>query len=119
QSIALDIKQAGDKALLHRMIARADIFIQNSAPGAAARAGFDPAELRSRHQRLIVCSISGYGESGPYRDMKSYDMLIQAETGLASLTGPAQAPGRVGASVTDIAAGLNAYAAILEALIVR
>jgi itaconate CoA-transferase len=75
--------------------------------------------LRRQHPRLVVCSISGYGEAGPYRDMKSYDMLIQAETGLASLTGPAEAPGRVGASVTDIAAGLNAYAAILEALVAR
>ncbi len=119
QSIALDIKQDGDKALLHRMIGRADIFIQNSAPGAAARAGFDPAELRRKHKRLIVCSISGYGESGPYRDMKAYDLLIQAETGLVSLTGPPEAPGRVGVSVSDIAAGLNAHAAILEALYAR
>ena len=102
------------------MIARADIFIQNFAPGAAARAGFDPAELRQRkHKRLIVCSISGYGESGPYRDMKAYDLLIQAETGLVSLTGPPEAPGRVGVSVSDIAAGLNAHAAILEALYAR
>jgi itaconate CoA-transferase len=119
ESIALDIKRADDKALLNRMIARADIFIQNFAPGAAARAGFDPAALRSMHPRLIVCSISGYGESGPYRDMKAYDLLIQAETGLVSLTGPPEAPGRVGVSVSDIAAGLNAYAAILEALYAR
>ena len=82
-----------------------------------ARADFDLEELRGRHPRLVICSISGYGETGPYRDMKSYDMLIQAETGLASLTGPAEAPARVGASVTDIAAGLNDYTAILEALI--
>ena len=95
------------------------MLVQNLMPGAMARAGFDLEELRRHHPRLVICSISGYGESGPYRDMKSYDMLIQAETGLASLTGPAQAPGRVGASVTDIAAGLNAYAAILEALIAR
>jgi len=119
ESIALDIKRADDKALLNRMIARADIFIQNFAPGAAARAGFDPAELRRAHPRLIVCSISGYGESGPYRDMKAYDLLIQAETGLVSLTGPPEAPGRVGVSVSDIAAGLNAHAAILEALYAR
>ncbi|MBU6506419.1 MAG: CoA transferase [Alphaproteobacteria bacterium] len=119
ESIALDIKAPVDKALLGRMIARADVFIQNLAPGAAARAGFDPAALRRAHPHLIVCSISGYGESGVYRDMKSYDLLIQAETGLASITGSPEAPGRVGVPVSDIAAGLNAYAAILEALYAR
>ena len=119
QSIVLDIKAAEDRALLHRMIARADVFLQNLAPGAAARAGFDPGELQRRHPRLVACSITGYGESGPYRDMKAYDLLIQAETGLAELTGPPEAPGRVGVSVSDIAAGLNAYAAILEALYAR
>ena len=119
QSIVLDIKREADRALLHRMIARADVFVQNLAPGAAARAGFDPGALRARHPRLVVCSVTGYGESGPYRDMKAYDLLIQAETGLASLTGPPEAPGRVGVSVSDIAAGLNAYAAILEALYAR
>ncbi|MGH6995446.1 MAG: CaiB/BaiF CoA transferase family protein [Stellaceae bacterium] len=119
ESIALDIKAPADKALLDRMIARADVFVQNLAPGAAARAGFDPAALRRAHPRLIVCSISGYGESGAYRDMKSYDLLIQAETGLASITGTPDAPGRVGVPVSDIAAGLNAYAAILEALYAR
>ena len=80
---------------------------------------FDPAELQRRFPRLVTCSITGYGESGPYRDMKAYDLLIQAETGLAQLTGPPEAPGRVGVSVSDIAAGLNAYAAILEALYAR
>ena len=119
ESIALDIKTAVDSALLERMIARADVFVQNLAPGAAARAGFDPAALRRRFPRLVTCSISGYGESGPYRDMKAYDLLIQGETGLASITGSAEAPGRVGVSVSDIAAGLNAYAAILEALYAR
>jgi crotonobetainyl-CoA:carnitine CoA-transferase CaiB-like acyl-CoA transferase len=119
ESIALDIKQQADHALLDRMIARADVFIQNLAPGAAARAGFDPAALRERFPRLVTCSISGYGEAGPYRDMKAYDLLIQGETGLASITGAPEAPGRVGVSVSDIAAGLNAYAAILEALIAR
>ena len=119
ESIALDIKAPADKALLGRMIARADVFIQNLAPGAAARAGFDPLALRRMHPRLIVCSISGYGESGPYRDMKAYDLLIQAETGLVSITGSPDAPGRVGVPVSDIAAGLNAYAAILEALYAR
>ena len=119
ESLVLDIKDEADRALLHRMIARADVFLQNLAPGAAARAGFDFRDLRRRHKRLIACSITGYGESGPYRDMKAYDLLIQAETGLAHLSGPPEAPGRVGVSVSDIAAGLNAYAAILEALYAR
>jgi itaconate CoA-transferase len=119
ESLVLDIKEAKDAALLGRMIERADVFIQNLAPGAAARAGFDPAALRRRHPRLVTCSITGYGDSGPYRDMKAYDLLIQAETGLASITGPPEAPGRVGVSVSDIAAGLDSYAAILEALFRR
>jgi itaconate CoA-transferase len=119
ESLVLDIKAEPDRALLHRIIARADIFLQNLAPGAAARAGFDPAELQRRHPRLIACSITGYGEAGPYRDMKAYDFLIQAETGLAAITGSPDAPARVGVSVSDIAAGLNAYAAILEALHAR
>ena len=116
ESLVLDIKNAEDRALLERILARADVYIQNLAPGAAARAGFDPAALRQRWPRLITCSITGYGEAGPYRDMKAYDLLIQGETGLASITGSPDAPGRVGVSVSDIAAGLNAYAAILEAL---
>ena len=96
ESLTLDIKRADDKALLERIIAKADVFVQNLAPGAAARAGFDPQALRRRHPRLVVCSISGYGERGPYREMKAYDLLIQAETGLADITGPPEAPGRVG-----------------------
>ncbi len=84
ESISLDIKNAGDRALLERMIGRADVFIQNLAPGAAARAGFDPAALRTRNPRLVTCSISGYGEHGPYARMKAYDLLVQAETGLAA-----------------------------------
>jgi itaconate CoA-transferase len=116
ESVALDIKRAEDKALLARLVARADVFVQNLAPGAAARAGLDPEELRAKHKRLIACSISGYGEEGPYRDMKAYDLLIQSESGLAEITGPPEAPGRVGVSVSDLVAGLNAYAGILEAL---
>lgn len=119
QSIVLDIKKPEDAALLQRMLARADIFIQNLLPGAAARAGFSAAELRKRYPRLITCDISGYGEEGPYAAMKSYDMLVQAETGLAAITGGAEAPGRVGVSVCDIAAGMYAHQAILEALIRR
>ena len=102
QSVVLDIRNPGDREFLARLISRADVLVQNLMPGAMARAGFDLEELRRNHPRLVICSISGYGESGPYRDMKSYDMLIQAETGLASLTGPAEAPGRVGASGSTV-----------------
>ena len=116
ESIVLDIKDESDNALLHRIVARADVFVQNLAPGAAARAGFDSDELRRRHPRLITCDISGYGESGPYAQMKAYDLLIQCESGIASVTGTPETPSRVGISVCDIGAGLNAYGAILEAL---
>ncbi|PWS37394.1 carnitine dehydratase [Falsiroseomonas bella] len=119
ESIALDIKDPGDKALLARMVARADVFIQNLAPGALARAGFGSAELRAKHPRLITVDISGYGEEGDYARMKAYDLLVQAESGLASITGHPAGPGRVGVSVVDIACGMNAHAAVLEALIAR
>ena len=101
------------------MIARADVFIQNLAPGAAARLGFGAEALRREHPRLITCDISGYGEGGPYENMKAYDLLIQAETGVAAVTGSPDAPGRVGISVVDLAAGIHAYAAIAEALFAR
>ena len=116
ESVVLDIKEASDNALLHRIVARADVFVQNLAPGAAGRAGFDSGELRRRHPRLITCDISGYGESGPYAQMKAYDFLIQCESGIASVTGTPESASRVGVSVCDIGAGLNAHAAILEAL---
>ena len=116
ESIILDIKNPEDATLLERMIASADVFVQNLAPGAAARAGFGSDDLRARHPRLVTCDISGYGDDGPYRDMKAYDLLIQAETGLASVTGTAEAPGRVGVSICDIAAGMYALIGILEAL---
>ena len=119
ESMVLDFSVPSDAALLGRLVARADVFVQNLAPGAAARAGFDSAALRAAYPRLITCDISGYGESGPYRDLKAYDFLIQCESGLASITGDAGAPGRVGVSVADIACGLNAYSAILEALLRR
>jgi itaconate CoA-transferase len=117
ESLVLDIKADDDRALLTRLIARADVFIQNLMPGAAARAGFGSEDLRRKHPRLITCDISGYGDSGPYAAMKAYDMLVQAESGLAMVTGRPEGPGRVGVSVCDIAAGMYAYAAILEALI--
>lgn len=119
ESIEIDFKDPGDSALLRAMIAEADIFIQNLAPGAAARAGFGSAELRAAHPRLITCDISGYGEEGPYAQMKAYDLLIQSETGLASITGSPDAPGRVGVSIADIAAGMYAFNAILLALMER
>jgi len=118
ESVVLDLAKDADKALLGAMIARADIFVQNLKPGAVGKLGFPIAELRRKHPRLICCSISGFGESGPLAARKAYDMLIQAESGLASITGTAE-PSRVGVSVVDIAAGMNAYEAILEALIVR
>jgi itaconate CoA-transferase len=118
QSVVLDLGKDEDKALLAAMIARADVFVQNLKPGAVEKLGFPIARLRRDHPQLICCSISGYGESGPLAMRKSYDMLIQAESGLASITGTTE-PSRVGVSVVDIAAGLNSYAAILEALMTR
>lgn len=119
ESVVLDLARKEDAALLSAMLARADVFVQNLKPGAVARLGFAVERLRRDHPRLVVCSISGYGESGPYAQRKAYDLLIQAESGLASVTGSPEAPARVGVSVCDIAAGMNAYEAILEALIQR
>src|ERR1043166_2553404 len=101
------------------MLAKADVFVQNLKPGAIAKLGFAVERLRRDYPRLICCSISGYGESGPYAARKAYDMLIQAEAGLASVTGGPEAPARVGVSVCDVGAGMNAYESILEALIAR
>ncbi len=119
QSVVLDLTEPDDKEVLSAMLARADVFVQNLKPGAIAKLGLPLDQLRREHPRLIICSISGYGEDGPYAARKAYDMLIQAETGLASITGGPEAPARVGVSVCDIAAGMNAYEAILEALIAR
>jgi crotonobetainyl-CoA:carnitine CoA-transferase CaiB-like acyl-CoA transferase len=119
ESVCLDIKDPEDAALLQRMVQRADVFIQNLAPGAAARAGFDSVELRAHNPRLITVDISGYGDSGSYREMKAYDLLVQCETGLAAITGAPERPGRVGVSVCDIACGMYAHAAVLQALLER
>lgn len=119
ESLVLDIKVAGDAELLHRMLAQADVFIQNLAPGAAARAGFGSDELLKRYPGLICCDISGYGDQGEYSTMKAYDLLVQCESGMASITGTPEAPGRIGVSACDINCGQQAYAAILEALIER
>ena len=119
ESIVLDIKKKHDVELLYRMISKADIFVQNLIPGAAERAGFASKTLSKEFPALITCDISGFSNSGPSRDMKAYDMLVQAETGLASVTGSPENPGRVGVSVCDIAAGMYAHTAILLALYER
>jgi len=119
ESLVMDIKDEADAALLQRILARADVFIQNLAPGAAARAGFGSEDLQQRYPRLICCDISGYGDSGEYSKMKAYDLLVQCESGMASITGTPDAPGRIGVSACDINCGQQAYAAILEALITR
>ena len=119
QSLVLDFKKDDDLALLRRLIARADVLIQNLAPGAAERAGFGSAEMRAKDRRLIAVDISGYGDHGPYRGRRAYDLLVQAESGMASITGTEHAPGRIGVSATDIGTGMYAHAAILEALLAR
>ena len=119
ESVVADLKNAEDTAFLHRVIAKADVFMQNLAPGAAARAGFGSKALREAHPRLITCDVSGYGESGPYAEMKAYDNLVQGETGLQSVTGTPESPARVGISICDISAGMHAYGAVLEALLLR
>jgi crotonobetainyl-CoA:carnitine CoA-transferase CaiB-like acyl-CoA transferase len=119
ESVCLDLKGADDRALLAAMVAKADVFIQNLAPGAVDRLGFAPDALRAKSPRLITCSISGYGDEGPYRDLKAYDLLVQAETGLSTVTGDEHGMARVGVSVCDIAAGMTAFQGILQALIGR
>ncbi len=119
QSLVADLKHPADAALLHRILARSDVFIQNLAPGAAERAGFGSAALRARHPRLITVDITGYGAGHDYADMKAYDLLVQAESGVASITGHPAGPGRIGVSACDIACGMSAHAAVLEALIGR
>ena len=119
ESLVADIKDPADAALLHRILARADVFVQNLAPGAAERAGFGSEGLRRRYPRLIAVDITGYGAGNAYAEMKAYDLLVQAESGLAAITGHPAGPGRVGVSVCDIACGMAAHAAVLEALIAR
>jgi itaconate CoA-transferase len=119
ESAALDLKDPADRALFDAMLGRADVFVQNLAPGAADRLGLGGEALRERRPELVTCAISGYGTSGPYRDKKAYDLLIQCETGLVSVTGTAEEPVKVGASVADIATGMYAYSGILTALYER
>jgi itaconate CoA-transferase len=116
ESIQLDLKDPADRDLLLRLVDRADVFVQNLAPGAADRLGLGSTELRSGRRRLVYCSVSGYGPDGPYRQKKAYDLLVQCETGLVMTTGTEEAPAKAGISVADIAAGMYAYSGILTAL---
>ena len=119
ESMTLDLKKQGTRGVMERLLARADVFVQNLAPGAAGRLGFGAAVLRDKHPRLIVCDVSGYGSSGPYKDKKAYDLLVQCEAGLVSITGTPDTPSKVGIAVADIAAGMYAYSSILAALLRR
>ena len=119
ESVCLNIKDAEDLLILKNIISKSDIFIQNLMPGATNRLGISSKSLREKYPSLITCDISGYGQNGPYSKMKAYDLLIQAESGLANINGSSQEPGRVGVSVCDIAAGMTAFQAILQALIGR
>ena len=119
ESVALDLKQPDDLQIFKQMLSKADVFIQNLMPGALDRLGVSMADLRQADPRLITCDISGDGASGPFAQMKAYDFLVQAEVGLAQITGAPEEPGRVGVSICDIAAGMTAHAAILQALVAR
>ncbi len=119
QSLVLNFKDDPDAELLHRIIGQADVLIQNLAPGALARAGFDLTMLRSRNPRLITCDISGYGGGDEVAGLKAYDLLVQAESGLLAVSGGEDSPGRIGVSLCDIGTGVTAYSAILEALLQR
>ncbi len=119
RSIALDVKSESGRNVCARLIARADVFIHNLAPGAVERLGFGYEELAAQHPRLIWCGISGYGPDGPYRDKKAYDLLVQAESGVVSVTGTPESPAKVGISIADISSGMYAYSSILAALYAR
>ena len=119
ESLTLDVKAAEAQDVFTRLLSRADVFVQNLAPSAAERLSLGAGELRQKYPRLIVCNLSGYGASGPYRDKKAYDLLIQSEAGLLSVTGTEDEPSKAGISVADIAGGMYAYSAILTALLMR
>jgi len=119
ESVTLDLKRPETTAILDRLLRGADVFLQNLAPGAADRLGLSAAALRARYPRLIVCNISGYGTAGPYAGKKAYDLLIQSEVGLLSITGTEDTPSKVGISIADISAGMYAYSGILAALLAR
>ena len=119
ESLTLDLKHPGAMAVLRDLLQDADVLVQNLAPGAAARMGLSFEALSATHPKLIVCDISGYGEDGPYRDKKAYDLLIQSEAGMLSITGTPEEPSKAGNSMADIAAGMYAYTNILSALLLR
>ncbi|MDR7314650.1 CaiB/BaiF CoA-transferase family protein [Brevibacillus nitrificans] len=119
ESLTLNVKEPEAKEILDQLLAKADVFIQNFGPGAIDRLGFGIDVLKEKYPQLIICSISGYGENGPYREKKAYDLLVQCEAGLVSVTGSEEVPSKVGISVADIAAGMYAYSGILSALIAR
>ena len=119
ESLTLDVKHATAAQILERLIVRADVFVQNLAPGAARRLGLAADVLLPKHPRLIVCDVSGYGESGPYSSKKAYDLLVQSEAGVLSVTGTPETPSKVGISIADIATGMYAYSGILTALLQR
>jgi len=119
ESLALDVKHPASREILSRLIGKADVFLQNLAPGAAERLGLGSGELRKKHPRLIWCGISGYGPAGPYANKKAYDLLVQCEAGLLSVTGMPEAPAKAGIPVADIASGMYAFSSILAALLRR
>jgi len=119
ESLSLDLKRPGAAGIIERLLGRADVIIQNLGPGAAQRLSLDAATLAGRFPRLVVCTITGYGPDGPYRDKKAYDMLVQAEAGLLTLTGTPEAKAKVGISIADIAAGMYAFSSTLAALLHR
>jgi itaconate CoA-transferase len=119
ESLTLDLKQEGALIILKQLLEKADVFVQNLAPGAAARMGLSPEALQALNPKLIYCNLSGYGEDGPYRDKKAYDLLIQSEAGLLSITGTTDEPSKAGISIADIAAGMYTYTNIMAALLLR
>ena len=119
ESLTLDLKRIEARDVLARLLKRADVFVQNLAPGAVERLGLGAKELRATYPRLIVCGLSGYGATGPYAEKKAYDLLVQSETGLVSITGTEQTPSKVGLSIADIAGGMYVYSGVLTALLQR
>src|SRR5579864_8892704 len=119
ESLTLDVKHPDGSAILTKLLRKADVFLQNLAPGATARLGFSYEALRKTYPKLIVCDVSGYGSDGPYRDKKAYDLLAQSESGFLSITGTPDEPAKAGCSVADISAGMYAYSNVLACLIQR
>src|SRR5205807_6887639 len=119
ESVALDLKSSEGQDVLWRLLERADVFLHNLGPGAVERLGFGAEALHARHPDLVVCTMSGYGSTGPYRDKRAYDLLVQSEAGLVSVTGTEETPSKVGISIADTAAAMYSYSGILTALLLR